>query len=390
MLDPAIQEFLEGKDKTLEDWLPGAANRAKQLSFCSHPPKYSHPSAKITILKVDGVRNADGLLRSGNVDVEYDVVGNAASLDVHKFLSLLLLDGKTVLAHLQDNSDYIQSQLNIPSASVNDLTKGLLAIQRNDTDKPTTHGGVKQVYFPIENEQENYHLLSVLTPSGILYAVKSRINAMRFSEDAKASREARKNNQLADDYSEIYGLTSIGFGGTKPQNISVLNNQNGGVAYLLSSLPPTLEKRRISPPRKDFFDASYTAPARYKEQFEALHKALALDINNVRIRQRIKGLVKAIYFELIDRSWTIRYLKPGWSDSDRYQSLPKHQKLWLDQQYHEQRAADTDWLDTIKQCFVRWFINGYEKLLDKQAINLSDYEFIELKRWLDDIEEGLK
>ena len=390
MLDPAIQNFLEEKNKALEEWLPGASKRAGQLAFTSHPPKFSHPNAKITLMNVKADWIADGFLRSGNVNIEMDVVGNAASLDVYKFLSLVLQDGKTILDHLEESSDYIQSQLAISSISFEDISKGLLEIRKNDSSQVKTHGGVKQVYFPVDHDQKGYHLLSVLTPSGILYELKSRINDMRFSEKSKASRDARRNNNSAEDYSEIFGLTSIGFGGTKPQNISVLNNQNGGVAYLLPSLPPVLENRKLNPPRNSFFDTEYTSPHQYKTQLETLHKTLRLDVNNVDIRRRIKGFVKSIYFELIDRSWQIRYLKAGWSDSDRYQSLPKHQKYWLDQQYREQRMENTEWLDDIKESFVRWFISAYEKALDKQAVKLTDYEFIELKHWLDEIEEGLK
>ena len=390
MLDSAIQVFLEEKSKTLEEWLPGASKRAGQLTFTSHPPKFSHPNAKITLMQVEGDQLADGYLRSGNVKVEMDVVGNAASLDVYKFLSLVLHDGKTILDHLEENSDYIQSQLSSTSTNFEDISKGLLEIRKNDSSQVKTHGGIKQVYFPLDHDQKDYHLLSVLTPSGILYELKSRINAMRFSEKAKVSRDARRNNQPAEDYSEIFGLTSIGFGGTKPQNISVLNNQNGGVAYLLPSLPPILETRKLNPPRSSFFDTGYTSPHQYKTQFDDLHRTLRLDVNNVDIRRRIKGLVKSVYFELIDRSWQIRYLEAGWSDSDRYQLLPKHQKHWLDQQYREQCIENTEWLDDIKELFVRWFIRAYEKALDKQAVKLTDYEFMELKHWLDEIEEGLK
>jgi CRISPR-associated protein Csy1 len=39
-------------------------------------------------------------------------------------------------------------------------------------------------------------------------------------------------------------LTAIGYGGTKPQNISVINNQNSGFSYLLPSMPPILTKRK--------------------------------------------------------------------------------------------------------------------------------------------------
>ena len=372
---------------SLVEWLPDAAKRAGQLSMVSHPAKFSHPNAKTTCLIADCQRKADGFLRTGNVDSRLDVLGNAAALDVQKFLSLMLQDGKSILQHLEESTEYIQQQFSIPTANYDDLADGLLAIKKKGSEQKT-HGGVKQVYFPVD---EDYHLLSILMPSGILFELKKRINDMRFSEKAKASRDARKNNKAADDYAEIYDLTSIGFGGTKPQNISVLNNQNGGVAYLLPASPPVLAGRRLNPPRNSFFDLKYTRPENYQERFSEFHKTLSVAINNKGIRNKIRGLVKAIFFELIDRSWQLRYLEAGWSDSDRYKKLPRREKLWLDAQYRNSEEKGEDWLETLEASFVRWFIDAYKKIIGKQqAYSLADYEFIELQKWLQECGEGLK
>lgn len=82
---------------SLNEWLPDAAKRVTQLSMVSHPSKFSHPSAKTSsvIAKVEYCN--DGYLRSGNVDYSLDVFGNAAAMDVFKFLSLALTENLTVL-----------------------------------------------------------------------------------------------------------------------------------------------------------------------------------------------------------------------------------------------------------------------------------------------------
>ena len=119
MLDNAIHAFLlerkAAKLKSLgnklpdsqleesflpENWIPEAAKRAGQLSLVSHPSKFTHPSAKTSSIVFKSEFSGDGFSRSGNVDAELDVFGNAAALDVYKFLSLTLMDGKTVLEHL--------------------------------------------------------------------------------------------------------------------------------------------------------------------------------------------------------------------------------------------------------------------------------------------------
>ena len=103
---------------------------------------------------------------------------------------------------------------------------------------------MKQVYFPVGEAQ--YHLLSILTPSGLITRLKQSVDAMRFSEETKQAKESRKKNEHHEvGYSDIFDLTVTGYGGTQPQNVSVLNSQNAGRAYLLPSCPPVLEKEQF-------------------------------------------------------------------------------------------------------------------------------------------------
>lgn len=386
--DEASQLQQEAKDVfSLSSWLPDAAKRARQLSLVSHPAKFTHPGAKASPLIADAQRQADGFLRTGNVEVELDVFGNAAAMDVYKFLMLKLKDEKTVLQHLEEDSETIQHQFTMNTASLDELKTGLLAIKQNDTSHVVTNGSVKQVYFPVDDD---YHLLSLLTPSSVMYKLKGRINEIRFSEEAKTGREAKRANKVyVHGYHEIYDLTAIGFGGTKPQNISVINSQNGGVAYLLSSMPPKLDTRRANPPRDDFF-GRYLNPNRYAEEFEKLHVELSRDWNNIHIRNKIKWQIKQVFFLLIDRSWEVRYLPAGWSASDHYQALPQSQKVWLDQHYQVERQTDLAWLDDIKHAAARWIVVSYQKLLGVQAKPLADVEFINIRELLDECEGGLR
>jgi CRISPR-associated protein Csy1 len=131
------------------------------------------------------------------------------------------------------------------------LSTEFLKIKVTDHSVKTDHL-VKQVYFPVREAQ--YHLLSILTPSGLITRLKQSIDAIRFSEDTKQAKESRKKNEHHEvGYSDIFDLTVTAYGGTQPQNVSVLNSQNAGRAYLLSSCPPVLEKRAIRLPKTDFF-----------------------------------------------------------------------------------------------------------------------------------------
>jgi len=244
-----------------EEWLPKAAKRASQISLSTHPCTFSHPSARknkndyVTPVIANSARSADGFLRSGNVVVETDALGNAAALDVYKFLTLEMEDSKKLIEHIQEDSDLAVGLLTIPTESYEMLKNGFLAmIESGDKRCPITSSKIKQVYFPVA---DNYHQLSLLTNSGIIYGLKKRIDTMRFSEEVKNLREQKRNNIYSEQgFTELYNLTTIGYGGTKPQNISVLNNQNGGKAHLLHSSPPTLRKRDTLFPKRNFFNES--------------------------------------------------------------------------------------------------------------------------------------
>jgi CRISPR-associated protein Csy1 len=82
----------------------------------------------------------------------------------------------------------------------------------------------------------------LLTPSGLLTQVKSRIDGIRFSEETKQAKETRKKNEHhVTGYDDLFDLTVTAYGGTQPQNVSVLNSKNAGRAYLLASTPPKLK-----------------------------------------------------------------------------------------------------------------------------------------------------
>jgi len=397
MIDPAIQNFLNERKESwlkkkidskttaeqerkltqeanelfaLATWLPDAAKRAKQLSLVSHPAKFSHPSAKASPIIAVAVKKTDGFVRSGNTTEQLDVFGNAAAMDVYKFLSLALVDGQTVLSHLEQTTPAIQQQFTLPAASYTELAASLLTIKSTDTDKTVTSDIVKQIYFPVS--EDSYHLLSVLTPSSLMFTFKQRINVLRFSDEAKAAREAKKENQHYDgELAEIYSLTVIGFGGTKPQNISVLNSQNYGTAYLLESLPPILKKRSFNPPKNNFFSNSLKLKD-FQDDFDQLHKQLSSDTNNIHVRNKRDWLIKNIIYQVADKLWQIRFLDADWSTSDNYQNLPPQQKTWLDQAYKDTRQQQTDWQEDIKIALARWLSNSYKTSQGDKALSIDD------------------
>ena len=368
---------------SLASWLPDAAKRAGQLSIVSHPSKFSHPSAKTTAIIAKAKPKADGYLRTGNLDYALDVFGNAAAKDVYKFLSLPMADGKMVLEHLEEDSPQVKALLSIPTASYNSLKEGFLSVKQSDDNKSFTDKLVKQVYFPVADNQ--YHLLSLLTPSGVITKLKSTIDAMRFSELASDARDCRRNSLAhATGYDDVLNLTVTGYGGTQPQNVSVLNSQNAGRAYLLMSAPPTIEKRAVRLPTNDFFSQSLRNWL-FKESMQELHKLMALDINNIKIRTAISNIIIYIVKMVVQEAAALRNAEVGWSTREHYQELSECQRIWLDDACLAQRLEQTDWLKKLARQFARWFIDAYENTLKTEAIPLSDYELLHVESFIIDV-----
>jgi len=414
MTNTAIQDFLDSKKESfvkkhskanfdeyekltikqkasnqfsLKNWLVDSSNRASQLFITTHPAKFSHPDAKVTSLIYHGRHRNDGLFRSGNAEVDSDVFGNAAALDVEKFLRIQLKDNKTILNHLEENTDEIKKIFDIEN--YDEIRNNFLQIKASNLDQ--TSEKIKQVYFPVD---DNYHLLSILTPSGMIFKLKQRINEIRFSENNSIAREAlKKTLPISTILEDIPNLTSIGYGGTQPQNISTLNSKNGGGSFLLSSIPPQLVKRAIQPPKHNFF-TDCLWPNLFKEEFKHFHAILAIYKNNIDIRNKRDEIVLNSIFKIKRIVDSIRQIDAGWSDSETYQNLDScsWQKIWLDDKYkniRESAEKNKDYVSKVKNEFANWFINNYKISVEKnKTLGRDDIE--QIKSILENEQELLK
>jgi CRISPR-associated protein Csy1 len=370
-----------------KNWLPHAANRAGQISIATHPCTFSHPSSRknkngyaSSIIATSQQAN-DGFLRSGNVAVATDALGNAAALDVYKFLMVELSDGQTLLQHMQQDTEYAKAALSISSPTAEQdyesLKQGFLAMTET-SGEVVTSSKIKQIYFPLnsgDKDAVDYHQLSVLTPSGIVFDLRKRLDTLRFGEDVKALRENKKKNQFGEGYKEIYNLTTIAYGGTKPQNISVLNNQNGGKAHLFSSMPPVLFKRDLHFPSRDFFAQNVYYGA-CRTVFLKLHNLYQQESNNTDVRIQRDEYYQDIIDYVIEKLWQIRAIAKDQFLAE-YSQLSKSQRIWL--QVNETPEDDV-WLDDVLKKITHFLFNGYERTLAKKAIKFGDMEFKHMQK----------
>jgi CRISPR-associated protein Csy1 len=382
-----------------EVWLPNASKRAGQISMATHPCTFSHPSARknkngyVTSVIANVEKREDGFLRTGNVEVQRDALGNAAALDVHKFLTLVMPDGKQLIEHIQEETQLAIDLLTINTKSYKELRDEFLAMVMSSTELVTS-SKVKQVYFPV---QEGYHQLSILTNSGMVFELRRRLNKIRFGEDEeekeslKVLPNCKRNNEFSEDgYREIYNLTTIAYGGTKPQNISVLNSQNGGKAQLLYSMPPILDKREVHFPKTDFFKNSISI-WEFKETFFALDKIYKTDYNNTKIREGRDYRYGEIIDRIIDKMWVMRNISKE-QYYEKNSKLKHHQKVWLHYAYEEEREKEDEWLEKVIKDIARWIIDvGYKKVVGKKEyIKFGRDEYLEVLKVLEKYKEALR
>jgi CRISPR-associated protein Csy1 len=400
----AAMSEIEVREKTIEceavfalpQWLPNAAKRAGQISISTHPCTFSHPSSRknkngyASSIIANSKQGNDGFLRSGNVDVAADALGNAAALDVYKFLTLVMEDGQTLIQHLEQDTELAINLLTLPNPDEDQdyqsLKDGFLAMTSTDSAMVTS-SKIKQVFFPVmnavtsnESDTPNYCQLSLLTASGMVFELRSRLDAMRFGDEIKLAREKKKNSQQHHGYKEIYNLTTIGFGGTKPQNISVLNNLNGGKAHLLMSVPPQLKNRNIHFPQTDFFSQTVNY-FQCKQQFYQLHNLYSRDDNNMHIRADRDAYYQSVIDHIIEKMWQVRSVA-----CDQYipaaDQLSAAQRTWLSEQDDSKVLRETtdDWLDAIAKSVTGFLFHGYEKILGQKAIKLSETEYKQMQK----------
>lgn len=347
-------------DKISKDSLHGAV--------VSHPAKMSNPECKFPKIVASSIPSSDGFLRTGNYKEVFDMHINAKNLKVFKFLSLLY-EEKPLLEYIKTKNWRVFEKLfkvNEERAKVwiENFSRCL------SNQSVNTNQYIKQVYFPVGNE---YHLLSLLTPSGLIFSLKEKIDNINYkSPNAYLGKKLKKENKYFENkFSCITDLTMTCHGGKHPKNISGLNNKYQSY-YVLNSSPPKLEKRNIRFPIKNFFNESLRN-CDYLDIFYSLHKIFKTNYSNAHIREgrdyHLQGLIDCI----IDKMWAVRAVADQ-QYRPIHSRLELHQRIWLCEEYWQTREEENIWLDKLCEEITNWIILTYEKLLSKQAIKMGESE----------------
>ncbi|RPE79789.1 type I-F CRISPR-associated protein Csy1 [Vulcaniibacterium tengchongense] len=409
----AIAGFIEErrvakeKDKNYEPakyeynaWLADAVRRVGQIQAVTHVLKATHPDARGSSLHVAPnalpQRAEIGSHVLGGNFAE-DVVGNAAALDVFKFLKIEV-DGRRLLDWMQASDADLKAALCNDQDTAATWMSAFASLVREETE-PASHPLAKQLYWltgedPCDDAQ--YHLLQPMFSSTLAQAVHADIQDARFGEANVQARTAfREKKPSGTPYRDYRNLAFRKLGGTKPQNISQLNSERGGLNYLLPSLPPPAWKPSGTHLLKQ--ETAFAGLLRFggmRELVAELAGFLAANPDpTAQTRNRREALEQAIGQELALFGAAVRGQYPaGWTRAPDCR-LPRHQQLWLDPDRttlavrsdpaHPEWQADDEafnhayesggWADEVARDFGLWLNAQLRKRSDK-LIELGDVE----------------
>ncbi|WP_456981333.1 type I-F CRISPR-associated protein Csy1 [Luteimonas sp. A478] len=380
-------------------WLADAARRVSQIQAVTHVLKATHPDARGSSLRV----TPDSLPRRAEVgthllgdDYAEDVVGNAAALDVFKFLKVEI-DGRRLLDWMRDDDTDLRNALHPDPDIARSWMEAFGSLVRGDTS-PSSHEAAKQVYWLDSGDASsdgNYHLLQPMFSSSLAHAVHAEIQEARFGEGNKLARRAFRAKEAHETpYRDYRNLVARKLGGTKPQNVSQLNSERRGVNYLLASLPPTWT--RESPGnllRMESVLDRFTHFDGVRPLVKALADFLLADPPpTMETREKREIIEQAIGFQLpVFAAGIQARLEPGWTRDPDCQ-LPLCEQVWLDPErvelpnredpaHPEWTERDVefravyefgDWPDEVAGRFANW-LNA--KLRDAGLTTVGDAEY---------------
>ncbi|MFC0269489.1 type I-F CRISPR-associated protein Csy1 [Kushneria aurantia] len=406
-----------------QTWLADAAKRVSQLQVVTHSLKAIHPDAKGTNLYVEpGQLERDALVGSHCLpaDFEGDVVGNAAALDVYKFLKLQW-QGRSLLERALEGDKALVEALSDDRAMAQSWVQAFANIVE-PKGAPSSHARGKQLYWLVGDEpgdDTNYRLLAPLYATALAHPFHARLSEARFGEHAKAGRKARRDDVgFEDGYADYPNLAIQKFGGTKPQNISQLNSERGGQNYLLPSLPPHWASREITAPLRTesvFPRFGRRTPVRHLvndlvswmrqnlREDEKRQRQGKAPRKTVQDRNLHNDLVASLADELLLFTFELHRLPAGWSADADCRLVPAEQ-YWLDPGRAEldtefdSARRQSQWHEEIAERVARWLRHAIDRRV-KAGLGDPEHDFwtgkIEtvmesFRRQLDDLQDVLR
>lgn len=403
----AIADFIEERRKSKENekgydsgrynyttWLSDAASRAKNLKVVTHPIKFTHSSIKGASSICYRPENWGGYHEVGTHTLKNGfqqdfAISDAKHLDVHSFLTGVVIEGKPILDWFRESDKDLLAALGEDSVISKSVMDGIRSVFRVETEFSTSFLA-KQVFWlngddPAEDDQ--YHLLQPMFSSSLEDAVYSQVRAS--IDGMFRARGTKKQDPTFEDHHTYPNVVVRNLGGSNEQNVSPRNKSRKGDNHLLSSLPPHWHSdSRIKLLKIDSVLKGFQW---FEDVNELLRSLIALlepgQDSTYEIRKERKRLEQALVQQLALFGENICLSQePGWTRSPDCR-LPLCEKLWLDPERvllslrdsHESEDADFnaayhwgDWPDEVAGRFANW-LNAQLHKAGLTAVGAAEY-----------------
>ena len=375
-------------------WLDDAARRVSQIQAVTHSLKQTHPDAKGTNLYCPPhTLHELAVVGSHCLGDNFagDAVGNAAVLGVYKFLKLEY-QGRSLLALALAHDADLAAALSDDPAQAQAWISAFAGLTE-PRGRVTSHTLAKQLYWLTgddSHDDASFHLLAPLYASSLAHRVYETVQDDRFSEEAKAAREAKKGDVFSvRPVREYPQLAEQKMGGSNKQNLGQLNLERGGKNYLFASLPPTWRSVDLKPLLgTDSMFSRFSRRTEVRKMVKALLAFLKSDpTRKLETRERRAEWENGLMDEFLQFRAELRSLPPGWSQTPDCR-LANSEKHWLDTDGVEQALASeglplpTDTDERVSALFANW-LNA--QLRD--PLPMGDPEYLE---WRNQMHEQIK
>ena len=145
------------------------------------------------------------------------------------------------------------------------------------------------------------------------------------------------------------------------------------------STPPQLEKRSIRFPVKDFFIDSIRFYD-IQEALKKLHGIFKASVDDEIPTRNLKSgrdhRIEDILDVIIQRMWALRSVSANQYREESSQ-LPQYQKIWLCDEYQQQREQEEEWLEKLCKEIASWIAHTYHKIIKKPVmLGKAERDFI--------------
>lgn len=372
-------------------WIADAARRVRKIQAVTHALKGIHSKAIGSSVYCDPRQLMPLDVVSSHClgsNFDSDVVGNAAALDVYKFLCLPF-EQRSLLSWMQDDDADVLAALSDDPEQAQEWVNAFKGLVADSTQTVSSHTLAKQVYWlvgddPKDNRQ--YHLLAPLYPTSLAHHMYLTLEEHRFGESAKRVREAKKQGQYHEEPLRDYPQLAVQkLGGSNPQNISQLNCKRLGRNFLLASLPPQWHQSKPTP-----LWHTDTLFHRFGRQISVRHAVRALrhflkknPDPTMLVRDQRDELSDVLIEQFLIFRETHTQATAGWSLSPNCH-LPDCEKIWLDKGALPMLSQiKASWADELSGRYAHW-LNS--QLGTTPEMRMGDAEY---QHWQRDLREVL-